>query len=271
MEDIMDFYFEDEEKTLKRLFMTSLTILILLLGIDILFIGTKKQEEVKFPVSAIVYENLVESDKNGKIKLKNFDSLSKREYNNIKKHESYIKKVSMDSTSIEYLGSLSKREYEKYSMNLSTEENIINSYIAYTEYSREINTKATLEKELNSKYDQFKRSIPNKTEKLKCTAASILYGLYKMLMLINFIVVIMFIEISEGSLEPISDIFTVNVPSGIIYFLLDKSTQYESFDLRKPIFIIAILLMTLYLFLKLIKVDKRLSKYKMIKDFEKSL
>lgn len=271
MEDIMDFYFEDEEKTLKRLFMTSLTILILLLGIDILFIGTKKQEEVKFPVSAIVYENLVESDKNGKIKLKNFDSLSKREYNNIKKHESYIKKVSMDSTSIEYLGSLSKREYEKYSMNLSIEENIINSYIAYTEYSREINTKATLEKELNSKYDQFKRSIPNNIEKLKHKVASIVYGLYKMIMLINFIIALIFIEVFEGSFEPIADLLAFTLPSGTIYLLLVISTYVKTFDIRKPMFVILIILMTLYLFLKLIKLDKRLSKYKIIKEFEKSL
>ena len=247
LDNIIDFYFEDEEKTFKRLFLTSLIILTFLLGIDVFFIGTKKIDDIKLSDSTrIIYETLVEKDKNNKIELKNFDSLSTKEYNKIK-------------------------TYGKDGKSLSIENRIINSYIAYIEHPDKTENKAVLEKELNLNYSQFKRNIPKTSERFKHKIAFIVYGLYTMLMIINLVIALAFLEIFECSFEPIADILVVTIPLGVIYLLLDISTRAKTFDIRKSMFIILIILMTLYLFLKLTKLDKRLSKYKMIKDFEKAL
>lgn len=247
LRNIINFYFEDDDKTISRVFITSLIILTFLLGIDVFFIGTKKIDDIKLSDSTrIIYEILVEKDKNNKIELKNFDSLSTKEYNKIK-------------------------TYGKDDKNLSIENRIINSYIAYIEHPDKTENKAVLEKELNLNYSQFKRSIPKTFERFKHKIAVVVYGLYTMLMIINLVIALAFLEIFECSLEPILDVLIITFPSGAVYLLLCASINFKDFDLREPIFIILIILMTLYLFLKLIKLDKKLSKYKIIKEFEKAL
>lgn len=141
----------------------SLLILTLLVAIEI-FTGWSNREPTEISMENIVYHNLVQEDKNNKIKIKNFGAITDDEYNEIK-----------------------RRMSDKAYKDLSLEERIIQNYILSYNGKNTVESKENLEKELNNKYSDFKKETTDQIEKINSCLPEILLLSYFAIVLYVFI------------------------------------------------------------------------------------
>lgn len=150
-------YLKDEE--LFKTTLISLLILTLLVAIEI-STGWSNREPTEISMENIVYHNLVQEDKNNKIKIKNFGAITDDEYNEI-----------------------TRRMSDKAYKDLTLEERIIQNYILSYNGKNTVESKENLEKELNNKYSDFKKETTDQIEKDNSCLPDFLFLSYFAIML----------------------------------------------------------------------------------------
>lgn len=209
-----------------------LLIVTFFIAIEVLT-GAKSLREVSSTIEAVIYQNLIQEDKNNKMKLKNFGTITDCEYESIK----------------------SRRSDNLYK-DLTLEERIIHNYILSYNGKNTVESRESLQEELNNKYNEFKEESKEKYSQFTFTVTVLLFFSY------FGIFVYMGLD-SIGKIE--SFIFW------IIYAILLANSMDRFLPDSKFILIGLIILDILLLLSKFLYAKPFFKKYEIVNDFEKSI
>ena len=224
-----------EDKDLFKTALISLLILTCLVAIEI-FTGWDSRKPTKVSMENIVYHNLVQEDKDNKIKLKNFGAITDYEYNEI-------------------TGRMSNKVYKDFSL----EERIIQNYILSYNNKNTVESKENLEKELNIKYSDFKKETTDQIEKDSSCLLCFLFLSYT---------IIVFLLLGLGILGP--DLFFTLM--AFLSFATMVNFVQEFFLGSTKIFLVVYIVLDILLVASKLLYSKNLFKrYEMSRKFEKSL
>ena len=227
-------YFLENEDLFKTA-LISLLILTCLVAIEI-FTGWDSRETTEISMENIVYHNLVQEDKDNKIKLKNFGAITDYEYNEITER-------------------MSNKAYKDFSL----EERIIQNYILSYNNKNTVENKENLEKELNNKYSDFKKETTDQIKKDSSCLPSFLFPSYT---------IIVFLLLTLGILG--SDLFFTLM--AFLSFATMVNFAQEFFLGSTKIFLVVYIVLDILLVASKLLYSKNLFKrYEMSRKFEKSL
>lgn len=211
-----------------------LLIVTFFIAIEVLT-GAKSMREVDSTTEAIIYQNLIQEDKNNKMELKNFGAITDCEYSSIR-----------------------NRQSDKLYKDLTLEERIIHNYILSYNDKNTVESRESLQKELNSKYNEFKDKTKRKYSSFKTTITTILMFIY------------LGILIYMG-LDAILEIKIETFVFGVIYAVLFANAMNGFLPDSKFILIGLIILDIFFMLSKFLYTKPFLKKYEIVNEFEKSL